>query len=64
MPEHDVPAHGAKERDPSADEHWNPRDNEALNQAGVKKPLDGDSAVDVHMADAASLEEALASDER
>ena len=47
MLQHDIARQRAEQRDPSADEHRHAGDNEALNEAGVKKPLDGDPAIDV-----------------
>ena len=47
MLQHDIARQRAEQRDPSADEHRHAGDNEPLNEAGVKKPLDGDPAIDV-----------------
>ena len=47
MLQHDIARQRAEQRDPSADEHRHAGDHEALNEAGVKKPLDGDPAIDV-----------------
>ena len=55
VPEDDVALYSAKERDPGTDEHGNACDNEALNEPGPEKPLNGDLAIHVNMPDAASV---------
>jgi hypothetical protein len=45
-----------KQRDPITDEHWNARDYEASNQAGLQKPLNCDATIHVDMPNAASCE--------
>jgi hypothetical protein len=52
--EGDIVCDGAKERDPGTYEHGNARDDQPLNEPGLKKPLNGDSAIDVDVPDAAS----------
>ena len=37
--ESDVARHLAKQRDPGADQHWNARDDEPMNEPGSKKSL-------------------------
>src|SRR4029453_14248821 len=54
VPENDVAPYRAKERNPGTDEHRNASDNEALNEPGLKKPLNGDPAIHVNVPDAAS----------
>src|SRR5262245_42741418 len=54
MLELDIAMCGAEERDPLADEYGNACDNEALNEPGLKKPLNGNPAIHVNMPDAAS----------
>ena len=56
MTEPDIVRQGAEERNPSADEHGNTRNDQALNKPGLEKPLNGDPAIDVNMPDTASLE--------
>jgi hypothetical protein len=51
--ESDIVLYGAKKRDPGTDEHGNACDDEALNEPGPEKPLDGDPAIHVNMLDAA-----------
>src|SRR5580658_7505869 len=50
MSDRNVPAGGTEERDPAADEDRDPGDDEALNEAGPKEVLDGDTAVDIEVA--------------
>ena len=52
--EDDVARYRAKERNPGTDEDRNASDNEALNEPGLKKPLNGDSAIHINVPDAAS----------
>ncbi len=52
--EDDVTRYGAKERNTGTDEHRNASDNEALNEPGLKKPLNRDPAIHVNVPNAAS----------
>ena len=52
--EDDVVRYSAKERNPSADEHRNASNNEALNEPSLKKALNSDPAIHVNVPDAAS----------
>jgi len=60
VPEGNVSSHRAKERHPDTNEHWNPRDDEALNELRVEKTLNGNSPVHVRVRDRASCERAAA----
>jgi len=53
VPEFDISREGAKERDTFPYEHRNTRDDESLNQAGAKKLLNGDAAINVNVSNAA-----------
>ena len=44
-----------EERNAIANQHWNTRDDKALNEPGSEKALNGYPAVDVHMRYTASL---------
>ena len=50
--EHDVTRQRAEEGNTIADEHRNPGNDQALDETGPKKPLDGDPAVHVDVVDA------------
>ncbi len=50
----DVALYCAEERDPATDEDGNARDYEAVNEPGVKKPLNRDAAIHVNVPDAPS----------
>src|SRR5215475_6683203 len=52
--EGDIALCDAKERNTVADEYGNARDNEALNESGLKKPLNRNPAIHVNMPDVAS----------
>ena len=52
VPEEDVVGYSAKEWNPSTDEHRNASYYEALNEPGLKKPLNGDPAIYVGVLDA------------
>ena len=52
--EDDVARYSAKQRNPGTDEDRNASDNKALNEPGLKKPLNGDPAIHVNVPDAAS----------
>jgi hypothetical protein len=54
VPEGDVSLYCAKERNPVTDEHGNACDQEALNEPGLKEPLNGDAAIHVDMPHTAS----------
>jgi hypothetical protein len=54
MVENQVARYPAKERNPGPNQHRNAGDDEALNEPILKKPLNGDSAIDVQVADATS----------
>ena len=53
MAEGDVPGDGSEERYPGAEEHRNAGDNEALDEPGLEKPLNGDPAIDIDVPHAA-----------
>ena len=42
-----------KEGNSGTDQHWDTGNNDALNETGLKKPLNGDPAIDVNVPDAA-----------
>src|SRR5439155_26724146 len=50
----DVTFYCAEERDPTTDEDGNTRDDEAVNEPGLKKPLNRDPAIHVDMPDTPS----------
>src|SRR6266480_3265742 len=50
----DVTFYCAEERDPTTDEDGNARDDEAVNEPGLKKPLNRDPAIHVNVSDAPS----------
>jgi hypothetical protein len=52
--EPNVARQGAEERNSVSNEHGNTCDYEALNEPSPKKPLNGDPAINVNMADAAN----------
>jgi hypothetical protein len=52
VPEEDVVGYSAKEWNPGTDEHRNASYYEALNEPGLKKPLNGDPAIHVDVLDA------------
>src|SRR5581483_6034691 len=56
MREGDIARQWPKERDAGTNEHRNPSDDEPVNQAGLKKLLNGDPAVHVDVLDSAVLE--------
>ena len=45
MLESDIARQLAKQRDTGADQHWNPGDNEPMNEPSSKKPLNGVPAI-------------------
>ena len=47
--ESDIDRHIAKQRDTGADQHWNARDDEPMNEPSSKKSLDGDPAIYVNV---------------
>src|SRR5438093_11938988 len=49
----DIARHRTEERNAGADEHRHSGDNKTLNEAGIEEALNGDSAVDVDVADTA-----------
>ena len=49
VPQGDIVFHWAEQRDPGADEDGNASNNEALNEAGLKKPLNRDPTINVGM---------------
>src|SRR6266571_3010966 len=54
MLKRDVTFYWAEERDPTTDEDGNARDDEAVNEPGLKKPLNRDPAIHVNVSDAPS----------
>ena len=50
----DVPRHCTEERNAATDEHGNARDDETVNEPGLKKPLNRDPAIHVDMPDTPS----------
>jgi hypothetical protein len=54
--ETDVARCGAEERNSGANEDRYPRNDQALDEPGLKEPLDGDATVDIDMVDTAGCE--------
>ena len=52
VPEDDVALYGTKERNTGTDQDRNASDNEALNEPGLKKPLNRDPTIDVNVPNA------------
>src|SRR5437773_12536388 len=50
----DVPRHCTEKRNAATDEHGNARDDETVNEPGLKKPLNRDPAIHVDMPDTPS----------
>src|SRR6266496_5872681 len=50
----DVPRHCTEERNAATDEHGNARDDETVNEPGLKKSLNRDPAIHVDMPDTPS----------
>ena len=45
----------AEKRDAVSNQHWNTRDNHALNEPGSEKALNRDPAIHIYMPNASSL---------